>query len=292
LTCFSQLDPANFTNTLGVGVNSASYSIIGEAHILFKRNNIYYFWYSGLTGLSYNQNNYQTSTTPIGPWSGVVNPYSANTTPPASASYNSQCDQVIKIPGRDDGTGKGAYLFVADDFEPALGTRAFMTKLMMPIAWSSNTASLTWLSGSWFTGDKVYTNETDPSGTPWSPWNVDSTFPNVSQAPLPASGLVVSLGGVATWTNNELGPYNIYLDTADDAGFTTNVVSEVLTPGTSSFSVLVPGNYYRIRTVNWAGTSLSSAVQQSAFTTPSLYGSGASTGIMTTDSMSAQYRIG
>lgn len=62
-----------------------------------------------------------------------------------------------------------------------------------------------------------------------------------------------------SWTNNETGPYSLYLDRATDSAFTLNVVSEVLASGTTSFTdtLLDYHNvyYYRVRTVNESGTA-------------------------------------
>jgi beta-xylosidase len=134
-TAFSQLDPATLTNTLGPGVNNASYTLAGEAHTVFKRGRTYFYMYSGLTGLNYNLNHYATASSPIGPWRGNTNPFQPNTSPPANLSFNSQTDQVIKIPGR----GGDAYIWISDDLQPASNSEAFATKLIMP---SSSRAAL------------------------------------------------------------------------------------------------------------------------------------------------------
>jgi hypothetical protein len=86
-------------------------------------------------------------------------------------------------------------------------------------------------------------------------------MPTVS-GPAAATNLAVK-GGFATWTNNEPLAANIYLDSANDSRFTTNLVSEVLPAGATSYTVSVAGTYYRIRTVNASGTAVSSAVQDS-----------------------------
>src|ERR1700747_334571 len=105
--------------------------------------------YSGLTGLNYNLNHYATASSPIGPWRGNTNPFQPNTSPPANLSFNSQTDQVIKIPGR----GGDAYIWISDNLQPPSNSEAFATKLIMPIVFtSSSTYTLRWRSGSWFDG--------------------------------------------------------------------------------------------------------------------------------------------
>jgi hypothetical protein len=81
---------------------------------------------------------------------------------------------------------------------------------------------------------------------------------------MPSLTINSSTSVTVSWVNNEPNPYNLYLDRADDSGFTTNVASEVLSMGTTSFTdtTLIPGNnyYWRVRTVNASGTSNSATV--------------------------------
>ena len=255
-TAFSQLDPATLTNTLGPGVNNASYTLVGEAHTVFKRGRTYFYMYSGLTGLNYNLNHYATASSPIGPWRGNTNPFQPNTSPPANLSFNSQTDQVIKIPGR----GGDAYIWISDDLQPASNSEAFATKLIMPIVFtSSSTYTLRWRSGSWF------------DGTPCSPWNIDRRWRTVSGAPAAPSNLTTSgsrLSPALHWTNNELGGHMLYVDIANDRAFNKVIASELLAPGTTTFTDTVPPAgrkiYYRIRAVNASGTSSSKAVASGA----------------------------
>jgi hypothetical protein len=95
---------------------------------------------------------------------------------------------------------------------------------------------------------------------PWNnAWTFDGSCPTVSGAPLAASGLTLTHGLLATWTNNEPLANYIYLDNSTSFTF-SSVVSEVLPVGATSFQVTAPQQsalWWRIRTVNASGTSLS-----------------------------------
>jgi Chitobiase/beta-hexosaminidase C-terminal domain len=261
-TAFSQLDPANFTNTLGVGVNSASYANFGEAFSICRRGTTYFVVFSQLAGGNASLNQYKRASAPIGPWGTSANPFQAVSgvptlpfgkgAPDNTIAYQGQTDQFVVIPGRgDDGTAGHAYIWVADSVPSPSCIDS--SQLHIPVVFPTNsTMTITWQSdNSWF------------DGTAAGFWSLDSTFPNVNGAPLAAAGLSGSLSsGVAnlTWTNKESGPYMLYLDRANDVNFTINVACEVLAPGTNSFADSVAPNnrtFYRVRTVNANGSSLS-----------------------------------
>ena len=257
-TAFSQLDPANYTNTLST--NHASYTSSREAHTLFYYSGTYFWLSSGQTGFAYNENTYQTSTTPIGPWSSALNPFiPVSGAPPNTLAYNSQTDQVLAIPGR----GPTAYIWLGDDFasNSSYNTQN-SSKLMLPVTYpTSSTAAITWQnSTTWFngaTGSGLF------PGIEYSPWNLDTVFPTVSGAPLQASGLSIN-NNVATWTNNYTTPAYLYFDSSNDNSFATGVISEVLPYGATSFTItpsVQTGKYFRVRAVNLNGTSNSTTAQ-------------------------------
>src|SRR4029077_1333924 len=94
-------------------------------------------------------------------------------------------------------------------------------------------------------------------------WKFDTQFPTISGAPVPASNLRVT-GTAATWANNEPKAADVYLDYATDVAFTQSVATQILAPGTTSTTVLVPSKFYRVRTVNANGTSLSGVFPSAA----------------------------
>ena len=65
-----------------------------------------------------------------------------------------------------------------------------------------------------------------------SGWSFDTIFPTQSGAPLAPTNLVIN-GTALSWRNNEPLAHAIYLDRATNSGFTLNVVSEVLPPGSA-----------------------------------------------------------
>lgn len=234
---FSKLNTANYTAV--DGVNFAVYNVsggpnFGEAQNMIRRGSTYFLMVSGITGWVANANVYLTATSPIGPFTTGANPYQpfAGGNPDNTTSFNSQCNQIIQIPGRTD----CSFIYADRYDEPIDTTFNSWVKLMLPITFpTSTTMTVTW----------------QPA------WNFDTAFPTISGAPAAATGLSVT-GSVASWTNNEALPAMIYLDSANDAGFSSNVASEALAVGATTFTITAPGTFYRIRTVNTAGSSLSS----------------------------------
>lgn len=260
-TAYSQLDPSSYTNTLST--NTATYAQALEAHTVFYRNGEY-FWISSLEmGDAWSLNEYATASAPIGPWSARVNPFvqvSGYTLPWSEGNpnyllaYNSQSTEVIYIAGRN------AYIWVGDDLYAQGGgvLEESNTKIFLPIAFPTSTSmTITWTAGTWF------------DGTACSPFALDTVFPTISGAPVAASGLSVTTGLLATWTNNEPKPAFIYLDNSNSPTFASGVVSEVLPIGATSFQVTAQsGTYYRVRTVNANGTNLSSVVTSGPYVDP------------------------
>ena len=247
------------------GVNYVTYSNSGTSPFGQKSegfsmcyNNGYYYWMaSGYTQWQPNTNLVVSNTTgPLGTWSASFNPFanvsvpqtsqeaSYGVTPSYTNAYDSQnVQKVLQIPGRN------AYIYLGDRYgtglnstTPTSTTANFYDyrRLTLPITFPTpGVSAITWNDN----------------------WSLDSVFPNVSGAPLAASNLTI-IGYNATWVNNEPKPANIYFDMAIDPAFTVSVTSEVLTPGAASFTLSAfPANYFRVRTVNANGTSLSNVVQ-------------------------------
>jgi hypothetical protein len=177
-SAWSQLDPTNLTNTLGVGVNSANHPNIGEAYSMFFRNGTYYCIASGDTSWNYNPNLYFTASTPIGPFTQIGNPFDTVTgsVGDPSTSYNSQTDKVIQIPGRDDGSGHGAFYYTGDDNRPSDNTRRNAYKVHVPMSFVGTALHITWQLG-----------HTGFDGNADSAWSLDTLMPTVSGAPAAAT---------------------------------------------------------------------------------------------------------
>jgi hypothetical protein len=270
-TAFSQLNPANYTNTLST--NHASYSSTREAHTLGYYNGTYFYLSSQETGLAYNPNAYGTASSPIGPWSGsLTSPYTGLTNPFVSVgggapgntdAYDSQTDQIIAIPGR----GSNAYIWLGDDFDSNSSfNQQNANKLMLPVVFpASSTMTITWQNNTiWFNGA---TGSGPFAGGQYSPWSLDTVFPTVSGAPTSATGLTFP-SGVFSWSNTWNSPANIYLDYSTTINFASVTRSEVVTLNSASVSSYTPIitpvagiGYYRIRTVNINGTAVSSTYQ-------------------------------
>jgi len=232
--------------TIDYGVNQR------EAPTMFYRNGTYFLMFTDQTGGAYTHGYYTTASSPLGPWDGTqTNPFQTSTVEDKTLGYHSQCSQVIKIPGRDDGTGKGAFLYDGSGHSIPTAT-GLNTHLWLPIVFpTDSTMTISW--------DTYLPN-----------WTLDGIFPTVSGAPLAATGLSASWSGLnasIAWANNETAPKKIYIDRADDSAFTIDVESEVLADGTTSFIDTMVGFhatlYYRIRTVNSSGTTNSASVSLS-----------------------------
>jgi hypothetical protein len=263
-TVFAKLAPATFTNTIDTSApNYATYNnagaSIGEGFCMCLRGTTYFLMASDQTGLSYNANHFQTAASPIGPWLAQatgINPYQvvAGYQYTAANSYNSQCQQILNLPGRGD-----CYIMIADDNKPVANNKAYDEKLHMPMVFTDATHfKITW--------DKTTTGFN--GNQDWK-WSLDTLFPTVSGAPAAPSSLRVSgslSAPIASWTNNEPTYHALYLDICPNSSFSSGVVSEVLAPGTTTFQDTVGGSglYYRVRAVNANGTSVSAATQVGA----------------------------
>jgi hypothetical protein len=77
-----------------------------EAPMIMKRNNIYYYFTSRTAGIRSTATNYYTATDLAGPWSPAV----VLSTPGSNNSWDSQCDFVLPIHGREGTT----YVYCSD----------------------------------------------------------------------------------------------------------------------------------------------------------------------------------
>ena len=194
----------------------------------------------------------------------LLPPSAGGAAPDNTKAYSSQTDQIFKIPGRDDGSGNGAFFYIGDDNQPSQSTMKFGTQVILPLVFPTSTSmTLTWLAGAWF------------DGTAYSPFKLDTVAPTVSGAPAAATGLALA-GGVFSWTNNTgSNPIAIYLDYSTSPTFASVARSEVISIGTasppSSYTPIIAASlgYYRIRTVNANGTSNSAALNTGSGTSAS-----------------------
>src|SRR5258708_1552837 len=162
---------------------------------MLYRNGVYFLVTSLQTGIQYNTQGYQTASSPLGPWTATpwTNPFQSSTHEDNTKAYRSQVMQLIQIPGRDDGSGKGAFFYYGfrNYNEQAPATDYNSDFVILPLVFPTDTT----MTISW----DIYN----------AGWSFDGTFPTVSSQPLAASGLSV-FGSSASWTNNEPKPANIY----------------------------------------------------------------------------------
>jgi hypothetical protein len=239
-----QLSPdfLSLTNATNYQVNGN-----GEAPTMWTNGpGSYFFMQSGQTNLQTNFNAYRYGGSPLTislNYNGSVNPFppatitptpeevAAGITPTNNNAYNTQTCQVVYIPGRK------LYLYHGDRYNAFSNPLPNYRRIILPLTHPTpSTTSIPW-------------TET---------WNLNAVGPTVSGAPVAASGLLVS-GTVARWKNNEPKAAYIYLDSSPDGSW-TSVVSEVVPPGATSFSItpsVQPGPYFRIRTVNANGSTVS-----------------------------------
>ena len=219
-----------------------------EAPAMFKRNGVYFILSSGVTGWVANENKYSTSSSPLGTWSTLVNEFQPSAYEDYLFAYRSQGSNVITIPGRTDG-----YVYMGDRFDPGLvsgGSNSNQGALML-----YDTRHV-WLPIT-FPNDNTISISYSPS------WTLDGAFVT-SQGPATSTGFSATPSGLSvglSWTNNETNGYTLYVDRATDSGFTQNLISDLVTSNTTSYTdtnVSYGNNYfYRTRTVTAAGTGYS-----------------------------------
>lgn len=230
--------------------NSSPFGQKSEGYSMFYNNGHYFWMASGYTIWQPNKNLCVSNTTgPLGSWGAPFNPFqnvsvpqtaaeiAIGTTPTYLIAYDSQNSKPFQIPGRN------AFIWTGDRYDTGLNNPTFTSmtanfynyrRLTLPMVFPTpSTVSITWNNN----------------------WSLDGTFPTISGSPTAPTGLSVT--STAHWTNNETGGYALYIDNSNTPDFAT-VISEVLPYGTTTFTITAqPGTYYRIRTVNASGTSLS-----------------------------------
>ncbi len=218
--------------------NNVTVAANRDAPVMFKRGSVYFLLSSGQNLWTASNVKYATSTSPLGTFSALVNPF--QTAEEASTTgYNTIETDVIHVTGRTDG-----YIYAGDRFDSsavATGSLYNSRFVWLPIVFpTNNTMTISWA----------------PT------WDLDTTFSS-SALPAAATGLSAVKTSSSqvnlTWTNVEPAAYALYLDRASDGSFTQNVSSRVLVSGTTTYSDMTvsAGNvyFYRVRTVNGSGTS-------------------------------------
>jgi hypothetical protein len=218
----------------------------GEAPTMWSNGpGSYFLMQSGQTNYAPNLNQYEVASTPLHTWTYAgANPFQAATisqTPGEVAAgitatnlnaYDTQTCQVLVIPGRY------GFLYYGDRYDGGGNPLPNYRRIVLPVVHpTSITATITWAAT----------------------WNLNTTFPTISGWPQAATNLVVK-NGIATWQNNEVKACAIYLDNSTVSTFASNVVSEVLQPGANTFTIAaaaMPGAFFRVRTVNANGSSVS-----------------------------------
>ncbi len=245
-SAWTNVDGTNFNtynsaSTFGIGPPDVQLHQDGP-HI-FQNGSTYFFLCNAQNGWAPTLNCYATSSSPIGPWTNKGNPFiqqagGGNGSPDYTLAYGSQNNNILRIPGRN------AWIYTGDTYNTGLAgsvntssTANFQTSTIffLPIAFpTSTTMSINWNNS----------------------WTFDGVFPTSRGAPLAPTGFSVS-GGAASWINHEPNPHNLYLDAANDPGFTSGVASEALPAGATSFTIALPRKFYRVRAVNANGSSAS-----------------------------------
>lgn len=107
-----------------------------ESPILIKKDGVYYWFGSCLTGWDCNDNMFATATDLHGPWSDFT-PF----TPEGSHTYQSQCDIIVPLDGADQWHA-GCFLYIGDRWNPDdLGNSPLVT---LPIGIDDRRAVLQW----------------------------------------------------------------------------------------------------------------------------------------------------
>jgi len=107
-----------------------------ESPILIKKDGVYYWFGSCLTGWDCNDNMFATATNLHGPWSDFT-PF----TPEGSCTYQSQCDIIVPLDGEDQWHAN-RFLYIGDRWNPEdLGNSPLVT---LPIDIDGRSAALQW----------------------------------------------------------------------------------------------------------------------------------------------------
>ena len=214
-----------------------------EAPAMILRNGVYFLLTSGLSGWAPNENKYSTSTSVMGTWSSLTDPFQTSVLEDRLTAYRSQTTDIQHVPGRGD-----AYIYIGDRFDYSntlAGSLYYSRHIWLPMTFpTNNTMSITW----------------EPT------WNLDTVFPTVYPPTAPSNFTVTRNGTSAdlSWTNNATTSHMIYVDRATNQNFTSNVVSDLRPEGATTFTdshlSLGTDYYYRIRIVNADGKNYSSTV--------------------------------
>ena len=227
-------DYLSITGSVNISAANAS----RDAPAMFKRGSVYFLVSSGQNGWTSTNVKYSTTTSPLGTWSALTNPFQV-ATENSTTGYNTISSDVIHVTGRTDG-----YIYAGERYDASGVTTGSLYNskfVWLPIVFpTAGTMTISW----------------QPS------WDLDSTFTS-SILPTAASNINVvktsSSEATISWTNNETTGYSLYLDRASDINFTQNVTSRVLTEVNQTYAdtTVAAGNvyYYRTRTVNAAGTA-------------------------------------
>ena len=210
-----------------------------DAPAMFKRGNVYFMMTSGQNNWISTTVKYATTTNPLSTWSALVNPFQV-ATEDNTTGYNSIVSDVFKVNGRSDG-----YVYAGERYDSSIATSSLYNSraLWLPITFpTAGTMSISWQQT----------------------WDLDTAFATTT-APLAATNFTATTNGPSevdlSWTNNETAGTSLYLDRASDGGFVVNQYSRLLAAGTTTAidTNVSTGNvyYYRLRTVNGAGSSVS-----------------------------------
>jgi hypothetical protein len=166
-----------------------------SAPAVFKRGSIYFLLNSGQNSWTATANKYSTSTSMLGTWSTLTNPFQSSAEEDYTLAYHSQTTDVLTVQGRTDG-----YVYIGDRFDgsaTASGSLYNSRHVWLPITFPyAGMMSISWASS----------------------WSLDSAFTSAT-LPTSVSNLTATKNGLSvnlSWTNNETNSYSLYLDRATD----------------------------------------------------------------------------
>ena len=127
---------------MDVAENMSTAGTSGEAPTMTKKDGVYFFLYSQVTGWAPNANKYRTATSLRGPWSEA-----RDLVPGSTNTWGSQVFHVITLEGGSVNKTSPGYIYVGDRYD--LSDFSKSTTLWLPLAFSgSNQVSLPW-TNSW-----------------------------------------------------------------------------------------------------------------------------------------------
>lgn len=215
-----------------------------ESPSIFYRNGVYFLLTSGQSNWAPNMNKYSTSTSVMGTWSPMINPFQPDAEEDYTTAFSTQTTNVLQINGRND-----SYIYMGDrniGTSVAAGSLYYSKHIWLPITFpTNNTMTISWQSS----------------------WDLNTAYPT-SNGPQAATSLSVNKSGnqvSLSWNNQETVGYDLYVERATDQSISQNVVSVPLNTGITSFTDTYgidsgTNYYYRIKTVNGAGETNSTVV--------------------------------